>query len=165
MPAVFRAYMARSDARSGPNRAQRNLGLLRCPPSRHRPFGLRLVVRPYNAGNHCHERHGRRPLGGPRIELGRFFRGNLTVSPVGYRRGARDAILDQKDVETWLRGTYDDALALQRPYPAERMTVPGRGRFFDAATKARGAYVPLETRRARIRALSTKPSGVHRRTE
>jgi putative SOS response-associated peptidase YedK len=34
-------------------------------------------------------------------------------------------ILAPEDHERWLRGSYEDVVALQRPYPAERMSVRG----------------------------------------
>jgi putative SOS response-associated peptidase YedK len=34
-------------------------------------------------------------------------------------------ILAAEDVNTWLRGSYEEVTALQRPYDAERMTVRG----------------------------------------
>lgn len=34
-------------------------------------------------------------------------------------------ILHEGDWDRWLRGSYEDVLALQRPYPAEKMTVRG----------------------------------------
>ena len=35
------------------------------------------------------------------------------------------SILDPADVDTWLHGSYDEVVALQRPYDASRMTVRG----------------------------------------
>ncbi len=43
-------------------------------------------------------------------------------------------ILRQEDHERWLRGDYDDVVALQQPYPAEQMTV--RGPVFSTRTRA-----------------------------
>lgn len=34
-------------------------------------------------------------------------------------------ILEPEDVHTWLGGSYDGVVALQRPYDAGRMTVRG----------------------------------------
>jgi putative SOS response-associated peptidase YedK len=34
-------------------------------------------------------------------------------------------ILEEGDWDQWLRGSYDDVVALQRPYPAEKMTMRG----------------------------------------
>jgi putative SOS response-associated peptidase YedK len=34
-------------------------------------------------------------------------------------------ILHEADWDRWLRGSYDDVVALQRPYPSEQMTVRG----------------------------------------
>ena len=34
-------------------------------------------------------------------------------------------ILKPADVDTWLRGSYDDVVALQKPYNPNRMTVRG----------------------------------------
>lgn len=48
---------------------------------------------------------------------------NELVGPIHPK--AMITILDPADVDTWLRGSYDEVVALQRPYPAERMTVRG----------------------------------------
>ena len=34
-------------------------------------------------------------------------------------------ILHPDDIDTWLRGTYDEVVALQRPYDSAAMTVRG----------------------------------------
>jgi len=34
-------------------------------------------------------------------------------------------VLEEADWDRWLTGSYDEAVALQRPYPADRMTVRG----------------------------------------
>lgn len=34
-------------------------------------------------------------------------------------------ILDPDDIDTWLRGSYDDIVELQRPYDPDKMTVRG----------------------------------------
>jgi len=34
-------------------------------------------------------------------------------------------ILHPDDYDQWLTGSYDDVIALPRPYPADRMTVRG----------------------------------------
>jgi len=34
-------------------------------------------------------------------------------------------ILEPKDVDTWLRGSYDEIVALQKLYDAAKMTVRG----------------------------------------
>ncbi|MET3762624.1 SOS response-associated peptidase family protein [Sphingomonas sp. UYEF23] len=48
---------------------------------------------------------------------------NPLVAPIHPK--AMVTILAPEDHERWLRGSYDDVVALQRPYPAERMTVRG----------------------------------------
>ena len=48
---------------------------------------------------------------------------NPVVAPIHPQ--ARGTILAPEDHERWLRGSYEDVVALQRPYPAERMTVRG----------------------------------------
>ncbi len=48
---------------------------------------------------------------------------NELVRPVHPK--AMVTILEAEDQERWLTSDYDDALALQRPYPADRMTVEG----------------------------------------
>lgn len=48
---------------------------------------------------------------------------NELVAPIHPK--AMITILEQADWERWLCGSYDDVVALQRPYPAERMTVRG----------------------------------------
>ena len=46
---------------------------------------------------------------------------NALVAPVHPK--AMVTILDEADHDRWLTGSYEDVVALQRPYPAERMTV------------------------------------------
>lgn len=41
-------------------------------------------------------------------------------------------IVDEADWDRWLRGSYDDAVELQQPYPANKVTV--RGPVFPART-------------------------------
>lgn len=48
---------------------------------------------------------------------------NELVSPIHPK--AMVTILDPDDWDRWLKGSYDDVVAMQRPYPAERMTVRG----------------------------------------
>jgi putative SOS response-associated peptidase YedK len=48
---------------------------------------------------------------------------NELVAPIHPK--AMITILQPEDVDTWLRGSYDEVVALQRPYPAEEMTVRG----------------------------------------
>jgi putative SOS response-associated peptidase YedK len=48
---------------------------------------------------------------------------NPLVAPIHPK--AMITILEAADWERWLAGSYDDVVALQRPYPAERMTVRG----------------------------------------
>lgn len=48
---------------------------------------------------------------------------NEPVAPIHLK--AMITILHPDDHERWLRGIYDDVVALQQPYPAERMTVHG----------------------------------------
>lgn len=48
---------------------------------------------------------------------------NELVAPIHPK--AMITILHVDDHERWLRGSYDDVVALQRPYPADRMTVRG----------------------------------------
>jgi putative SOS response-associated peptidase YedK len=48
---------------------------------------------------------------------------NPLVEPIHPK--AMITILAPEDHERWLTGSYDDVLALQRPYPAEAMTVRG----------------------------------------
>jgi putative SOS response-associated peptidase YedK len=48
---------------------------------------------------------------------------NPLVAPIHPK--AMVTILAPEDHERWLCGSYDDVVALQRPYPAERMTVRG----------------------------------------
>ncbi len=44
-------------------------------------------------------------------------------------------ILHEADWDRWLRGSYDDVIALQQPYPADRMMV--RGPVFPTRSKAK----------------------------
>lgn len=48
---------------------------------------------------------------------------NELVAPIHPK--AMITILDPADADTWLRGSYDEVVALQRPYAASRMTVRG----------------------------------------
>ena len=48
---------------------------------------------------------------------------NKLVAPIHPK--AMITILHSDDHETWLRGSYDDVVALQRPYPADEMTMRG----------------------------------------
>lgn len=48
---------------------------------------------------------------------------NELVAPIHPK--AMITILSEDDWDRWLQGSYDDAVALQRPYSAERMTVRG----------------------------------------
>lgn len=48
---------------------------------------------------------------------------NELVAPIHPK--AMVTILREEDWDRWLTGSYDDAVALQRPYPADRMEVRG----------------------------------------
>lgn len=48
---------------------------------------------------------------------------NALVAPIHPK--AMITILKPQDVDTWLRGTYEDVTALQKPYEAAKMTVRG----------------------------------------
>ena len=48
---------------------------------------------------------------------------NALVAPIHPK--AKITILELSDIDTWLHGTYDDIVALQKDYDAERMTVRG----------------------------------------
>jgi putative SOS response-associated peptidase YedK len=48
---------------------------------------------------------------------------NALVAPIHPK--AMITILAREDHDRWLRGSYEDVVALQRPYPAERMKVRG----------------------------------------
>ena len=48
---------------------------------------------------------------------------NPLVEPIHPK--AMVTILDARDVDLWLRGTYAEIVQLQRPYAAERMAVRG----------------------------------------
>ena len=48
---------------------------------------------------------------------------NELVAPIHPK--AMITILRPEDVDTWLKGSYEDSVALQRPFPADRMTVRG----------------------------------------
>ena len=48
---------------------------------------------------------------------------NALVAPIHPK--AMVTILEEQDWEFWLRGSYDEIVALQRPYDAARMTVRG----------------------------------------
>jgi putative SOS response-associated peptidase YedK len=48
---------------------------------------------------------------------------NEMVAPIHPK--AMITILDEADWDRWLHGSYDDVVALQRPYPGEKMTVRG----------------------------------------
>jgi len=57
---------------------------------------------------------------------------NELVAPIHPK--AMITILHPDDHALWLTGRYDDVVALQRPYPASRMTV--RGPVFPTRTAA-----------------------------
>lgn len=48
---------------------------------------------------------------------------NSLVAPIHPK--AMITILDQTNIDTWLQGSYEEVVALQRPFDAERMTVRG----------------------------------------
>jgi putative SOS response-associated peptidase YedK len=48
---------------------------------------------------------------------------NELVAPIHPK--AMITVLHPDDVDTWLRGSYDEIVQLQRPYPADQMTVRG----------------------------------------
>jgi putative SOS response-associated peptidase YedK len=48
---------------------------------------------------------------------------NELVAPIHPK--AMITILEPEDVDTWLRGSYDEVVALQKPYDASKMTVRG----------------------------------------
>jgi putative SOS response-associated peptidase YedK len=48
---------------------------------------------------------------------------NELVAPIHPK--AMITILEPSDIDTWLRGTYDDVVGLQRPYAAAKMSVRG----------------------------------------
>ncbi|WP_242154848.1 SOS response-associated peptidase family protein [Sphingomonas sp. BAUL-RG-20F-R05-02] len=48
---------------------------------------------------------------------------NELVAPIHPK--AMITILKPEDVDTWLRGSYEEVVGLQRPYPADKMTVRG----------------------------------------
>ena len=58
---------------------------------------------------------------------------NELVAPIHPK--AMITVLHEADWDQWLQGSYDEAVALQRPYPAERMSV--RGPVFP--TRVKGA--------------------------
>lgn len=60
---------------------------------------------------------------------------NELVAPIHPK--AMITILRPEDHDQWLTGSYDDVVALQRPYPADRMTV--RGPVFPTRAKSAGA--------------------------
>ena len=57
---------------------------------------------------------------------------NELVAPIHPK--AMITILEPEEHETWLRGSYESIVALQRPFPADRMTV--RGPVFPTRGKA-----------------------------
>jgi putative SOS response-associated peptidase YedK len=57
---------------------------------------------------------------------------NKLVAPIHPK--AIITILRSGDYERWLKGSYDDVLAMQRPYPANQMTI--RGSVFRPAKQA-----------------------------
>jgi putative SOS response-associated peptidase YedK len=58
---------------------------------------------------------------------------NTLVAPIHPK--AMITILDPADIDTWLRGTYDDIVGLQKPYDPAKMTV--RGPVFPTRSKER----------------------------
>jgi hypothetical protein len=64
---------------------------------------------------------------GSRPSKARAYHGHLRPERLGRADPpkAMIAILHEEDWDRWLRGSYDDVVALQRPYPTNRMTVRG----------------------------------------
>jgi putative SOS response-associated peptidase YedK len=58
---------------------------------------------------------------------------NELVAPIHPK--AMITILEPDDIERWLHGSYDDVVALQKPYAASKMTV--RGPIFPTRTGGR----------------------------
>ncbi len=58
---------------------------------------------------------------------------NTLVAPIHPK--AMITILDPADIDTWLRGSYDEVVTLQRPYAPNKMTV--RGPVFPTRSKER----------------------------
>jgi putative SOS response-associated peptidase YedK len=58
---------------------------------------------------------------------------NTLVAPIHPK--AMITILEPNDVDTWLRGSYDEIVALQKPYDPAKMTV--RGPVFPTRRKER----------------------------
>jgi len=58
---------------------------------------------------------------------------NTLVAPIHPK--AMITILDPADIDTWLRGSYDDIVGLQKPYDPAKMTV--RGPVFPTRSKER----------------------------
>jgi putative SOS response-associated peptidase YedK len=58
---------------------------------------------------------------------------NTLVAPIHPK--AMITILDPADIDTWLRGTYNDIVGLQKPYDPAKMTV--RGPVFPTRSKER----------------------------
>lgn len=48
---------------------------------------------------------------------------NRLVEPIHPK--AMIKILEPEDVDTWSRGSYDEVIALQRPFSAYKMTITG----------------------------------------
>jgi putative SOS response-associated peptidase YedK len=63
---------------------------------------------------------------------------NELVEPIHPK--AMITILKPEDWDTWLHGSYDEAVALQRPYPAELMTV-GKPEFPTRQPKAQASLI------------------------
>jgi len=60
---------------------------------------------------------------------------NELVAPVHPK--AMITILEEADWDRWLTGSYDDVVSLQRPYPADKMTM--RGPLFPTRSGSRSA--------------------------
>ena len=58
---------------------------------------------------------------------------NPLVAPIHPK--AMITILEPKDIDTWLQGSYDEIVALQKPYDPAKMTV--RGPVFPTRRKER----------------------------
>ncbi len=59
---------------------------------------------------------------------------NELVAPIHPK--ATITVLKEADWDCWLTGSYDDAATLQRPFPADHMTVRGPVFSTRAAAKA-----------------------------